>query len=90
MSTEKNAYEALRWLRTGTDDLDVAIVLRKNKKFPHACFHAPNTLPQWPSGLDPGRPDLFDPVCFLHFCSGFTPGRGRGITELLTPGCRLL
>jgi len=25
---------------TGTDDLDAAIVLRKNKKFPHACFHA--------------------------------------------------
>lgn len=40
MSTEKNAYEALRWLRTGTDDLDAAIVLRKNNKFPHACFHA--------------------------------------------------
>jgi len=40
MSTEKNVYEALRWLRTGEDDLDAAIVLRKNKKFPHACFHA--------------------------------------------------
>jgi HEPN domain-containing protein len=40
MSTEKNMYEALRWLRTGEDDLDAAIVLRKNAKFPHACFHA--------------------------------------------------
>jgi HEPN domain-containing protein len=40
MSIEKNIYEALRWLRTGEDDLDAAIVLRKNKKFPHACFHA--------------------------------------------------
>jgi len=40
MSTEKNVYEALRWLRTAEDDLDAAIVLRKNNKFPHACFHA--------------------------------------------------
>jgi len=40
MSIEKNLYEALRWLRTGEDDLDAAIVLRENKKFPHACFHA--------------------------------------------------
>jgi HEPN domain-containing protein len=40
MSTEKNVYEALRWLRTGEDDLDAAIVLKKNRKFPHACFHA--------------------------------------------------
>jgi HEPN domain-containing protein len=40
MSIEKNIYEALRWLRTGEDDLDAAVVLRKNKKFPHACFHA--------------------------------------------------
>ncbi len=40
MSTEKNVYEALRGLKTGEDDLDAAIVLRRNKKFPHACFHA--------------------------------------------------
>jgi HEPN domain-containing protein len=40
MSIEKNIYEALRWLRTGEDDLDAASVLRKNAKFPHACFHA--------------------------------------------------
>jgi HEPN domain-containing protein len=40
MSIEKNRYEALRWLRTGEDDLDAATVLRKNNKFPHACFHA--------------------------------------------------
>jgi HEPN domain-containing protein len=40
MSIEKNIYEALRWLRTGEDDLDAATVLRKNAKFPHACFHA--------------------------------------------------
>jgi HEPN domain-containing protein len=40
MSTEKNVYEALRWLRTGEDDLEAATVLKKNGKFPHACFHA--------------------------------------------------
>jgi HEPN domain-containing protein len=40
MSIEKNLYEALRWLRTGEDDLDAASVLRGNKKFFHACFHA--------------------------------------------------
>ena len=40
MSTEKSVYEAMRWLSTGEDDLDTAIVLKKNNKFPHACFHA--------------------------------------------------
>jgi HEPN domain-containing protein len=40
MSTEKNVYEALRWLRTAEDDLDAATVLSKNNKFPHACFYA--------------------------------------------------
>jgi HEPN domain-containing protein len=40
MSTEKNVYEALRWLRTAEDDLDAATVLSKNDKFPHACFYA--------------------------------------------------
>jgi HEPN domain-containing protein len=40
MSTEKIVHEALRWLRTGEDDLDAATVLKKNSKFPHACFHA--------------------------------------------------
>lgn len=40
MSTEKYVYEALRWLRTGEDDLEAAIVLKNNAKFPHACFHA--------------------------------------------------
>jgi HEPN domain-containing protein len=40
MSIEKNVSEALRWLKTGEDDLDAAVVLRKNGKFPHACFYA--------------------------------------------------
>jgi HEPN domain-containing protein len=40
MSIEKNTKEATRWLRTAEDDLDSAIVLRINGKFPHACFHA--------------------------------------------------
>ena len=40
MSTEKNTSEALRWLKTGEDDLDAAAVLRKNRKFPQACFYA--------------------------------------------------
>lgn len=40
MSIEKNVHEALRWLKTAEDDLDAAGVLRKNNKYPHACFHA--------------------------------------------------
>ena len=40
MSIEKNVGEALRWLKTGEDDLEAAVVLRKNGKFPQACFYA--------------------------------------------------
>lgn len=40
MSSEKNRLEASRWLHTAMDDLDTAIILKKNKKFAHACFHA--------------------------------------------------
>ena len=40
MSIEKNVSEALRWLKTGEDDLEAAVVLRKNDKFPQACFYA--------------------------------------------------
>jgi HEPN domain-containing protein len=40
MSIEKNREEALRWLRTGKDDLEAAKVLRENEKYSHACFHA--------------------------------------------------
>lgn len=40
MSTEKNRREAFRWLTTAQDDLDSAVILRKNVKFAHSCFHA--------------------------------------------------
>jgi HEPN domain-containing protein len=40
MSIEKNVSEALRWLKTGEDDLDAAVVLRENGKFPQSCFYA--------------------------------------------------
>jgi len=40
MSTEKNQREAIRWLTTAQDDLDSAVILRRNGKFAHACFHA--------------------------------------------------
>ena len=40
MSTEKNRREAFRWLTTAQDDLDSAVILRKNGKFAHSCFHA--------------------------------------------------
>lgn len=40
MSIEKNRKEALRWLKTAEDDLDVAIILEKNSKFPQACCYS--------------------------------------------------
>ncbi|HLP62750.1 MAG TPA: HEPN domain-containing protein [Candidatus Deferrimicrobium sp.] len=40
MSHKKNKEEAVRWLTTGQDELETAIILRKNKKHAHACFHA--------------------------------------------------
>ena len=40
MSTEKSRKEAERWLSTADDDLDTARILKKNKKYAHACFHA--------------------------------------------------
>ncbi len=40
MSVEKNVKEAARWLKTAEDDLDSAVILKKNGKFAHACFHA--------------------------------------------------
>lgn len=43
MSVEKNIQEAMRWLDTAKDDLDAAIVLNKNGKFPQACFYAQQT-----------------------------------------------
>jgi len=40
MSSEKNMQESRRWLRTAEDDLDTSILLKDNRKFAHACFHA--------------------------------------------------
>ena len=40
MSVDKNRVEANRWLRTATDDLDTAVILKRNEKFAHSCFHA--------------------------------------------------
>jgi len=40
MSTEKNMREAIRWLTTADDDLDSAVILKKNGKYAHSCFHA--------------------------------------------------
>lgn len=40
MSVKKNVKEAARWLKTAEDDLDSAVILKKNDKFAHACFHA--------------------------------------------------
>jgi len=41
MSNEKSRRKATRWIRTAEDDLDSARILEQNKKFAHACFHAP-------------------------------------------------
>jgi len=40
MSVDKNRAEAKRWLKTASDDLDTAVILQKNQKFAHSCFHA--------------------------------------------------
>jgi len=40
MSLEKNRREAERWLKTAEGDLETAVVLFKNKKFAHSCFHS--------------------------------------------------
>jgi HEPN domain-containing protein len=40
MSLEKNRLEAERWLKTAEGDLETAVVLFKNIKFAHSCFHS--------------------------------------------------
>lgn len=40
MSTEKGAYEARRWLATAEDDLDTAMILKREGKYAHSCFHS--------------------------------------------------
>jgi HEPN domain-containing protein len=51
MSHKKNKEEALRWLTTGQDDLDTAVILKKNKKHAHACFHAQQAVEKAVKGL---------------------------------------
>ena len=40
MSVEKNVSEAKRWMAAAKDDLDSAIILKREKKFAHSCFHS--------------------------------------------------
>ncbi|MGA2977348.1 MAG: HEPN domain-containing protein [Spirochaetia bacterium] len=40
MSAEKNLIEAGRWLVTAREDLETAIVLARNGRHAHACFHS--------------------------------------------------
>jgi HEPN domain-containing protein len=40
MSLEKNRMEAERWCKTAEGDLDTAVILLKNKKYAHSCFHS--------------------------------------------------
>jgi HEPN domain-containing protein len=51
MSHKKNREEAARWVTTGRDDLDTAIILKKNKKHAHACFHAQQAVEKAIKGL---------------------------------------
>lgn len=38
MSVENNKAVAQRWLDTALDDYDASQIMKKNKKFAHACF----------------------------------------------------
>jgi HEPN domain-containing protein len=40
MSVEKNRTEAERWIKTAVGDLETAVVLMKNNRYAHACFHS--------------------------------------------------
>jgi len=40
MSVEKNRKEAERWFKTAKGDLDSAIILLKNNRYAHSCFHS--------------------------------------------------
>jgi HEPN domain-containing protein len=51
MSHKKNQEEAIRWLTTGQDDLDTAVILKKNKKYAHACFHAQQAVEKAVKGV---------------------------------------
>jgi HEPN domain-containing protein len=51
MSHKKNRDEALRWLKTGVDDLDTAMILKRNEKHAHACFHAQQAVEKAMKGV---------------------------------------
>lgn len=51
MSLKKNKEEAVRWLTTGQDDLESAVILQKNSKHAHACFHAQQAVEKAVKGL---------------------------------------
>ncbi|MEK6815361.1 MAG: HEPN domain-containing protein [Nitrospirota bacterium] len=38
MSRDEERHEALRWLETGREDLEVARILLGQGKYSHACF----------------------------------------------------
>ena len=38
MSTDKERYEARRWLETAREDLDAARALMASNRFSHSCF----------------------------------------------------
>jgi len=40
MSVEKNRREAERWHKTAQGDLASAVILLKNIRYAHSCFHA--------------------------------------------------
>jgi HEPN domain-containing protein len=40
MSTEQSAYEARGWLTTAEDDLDTAMILKREGNYAHSCFHS--------------------------------------------------
>jgi HEPN domain-containing protein len=51
MSHKKNQEEAKRWLVTGLDDLDTALILKQNKKYAHSCFHAQQAVEKAVKGV---------------------------------------
>jgi len=40
MSVEKNRREAERWFKTAQGDFESAVILLKNNRYAHSCFHA--------------------------------------------------
>ena len=40
MSVEKNRREAERWFKTAQGDFESAVILLKNNRYAHSCFHS--------------------------------------------------